>query len=103
DYIKSSKYGLSATELGDYIGSYLQATKLSQYSDQMLTFPYTKSDYVMYTNMEVLRSQGVDKPAATWDEFFTPCRAAVGAGRQCYAMAVDASGFAGYVFSMGGE
>jgi ABC-type glycerol-3-phosphate transport system substrate-binding protein len=85
------------------VPAYLEATKFSQYDNKMLTFPYTKSDLIMYTNMEVLRSLGFDKPAATWDEFLAHCRAAVAAGHQCYAMAVDASGFDGVVFSYGGE
>jgi ABC-type glycerol-3-phosphate transport system substrate-binding protein len=89
--------------MNDYIASYVEATRFPQYDGKALTFPYTKSDLVMYTNMEVLRSLGFDRPAATWDEFLTHCRKAVSAGRQCYAMALDASGFAGFVYSYGGE
>jgi multiple sugar transport system substrate-binding protein len=103
ELIRSKKYGLTEAELRDYIPSFLEATKFPQYEGKMLTFPYTKSNLVMYTNMDVLRSLGFDRPAATWDEFLTHCRTAVAAGRQCYAMNIDASGFAAVVFSNGGS
>jgi len=56
----------------------------------------------MYTNMDVLRSIGFEQPAATWDEFLNHCRAAVSAGRQCYALSIDASTFDAIVYSYGG-
>ncbi len=103
DYIHSQKYGLAPQEVGDYIPSYMDATHFSQYDGKQLTFPYTKSDLVLYTNMDVLRSLGFQKPASTWDEFLAHCRAAVSSGRQCYAAAIDPSAFDGVVFSFGGE
>ncbi|MBI2887655.1 MAG: ABC transporter substrate-binding protein [Chloroflexi bacterium] len=103
DYIKSKKYGLTEAELADYVSSFIEATKFPQYGGKSLTFPYTKSDLVMYTNMEVVRALGFDKPAATWDEFLTHCRKAVTTGKQCYAMEVSASTFDGIVFSYGGD
>src|SRR5207249_4468128 len=93
DYIKSPKYGLTSDQLSDYIPSFLSATKFEQYGGKSLTFPYTKSDLVMFTNMEVLRSIGFDRPAATWDEFIAHCRKAVSLTRQCYAVYIDASNF----------
>ena len=103
ELIRSKKYGLTDAELRDYIPSFLDATKFPQYDGKMLTFPYTKSDLVMYTNTDVLRPLGFDHPAATWDEFLTHCRAAVAAGRQCYAMSLDASTFDAVVYSNGGS
>lgn len=104
DYLKSSKWGISSTELSDYIPSFIEATKFPQYEGKSLTFPYTKSDIIMYTNMEVLRSLGFEKPAVTWDEFLNHCRkAVVGGGRQCYALAVSATTIDSIVFSYGGE
>jgi ABC-type glycerol-3-phosphate transport system substrate-binding protein len=103
DYIGSTKYGLTATDLADYNQAFLEATKFPQYQNQRLTFPYTKSDLLLYTNMEVLRSLGFSKPAVTWDEFLTHTRAAVAAGKQGYGMEVSASTFDGIVFSYGGD
>lgn len=103
DFIRSMKYGLKEAELADYIPAFIEASKFPQYGGKMLTFPYTKSDLIMYTNTEVLRSLGFDKPAATWDEFLTQCRKAVSSGKQCYAMEVSASTFDGIVYSYGGE
>ena len=103
DYISSKKYGLTAQELADYIPSYIEATKFPQYDDKRLTFPYTKSDLVMYTNMEVLRSLGFQQPAATWDDFLNHCRKAVSGGRQCYALAIDISAVHGVIYSYGGD
>lgn len=103
DYMNSAKYGLNEAERKDYIGAYIDATKFPQYGGKSLTFPYTKSDLVMYTNMEVLRSLGFQKPAATWTEFLDHCRKAVAGGKQCYAMANDPSTFAAWVFGFGGE
>jgi ABC-type glycerol-3-phosphate transport system substrate-binding protein len=103
DYIHSAKYGLTTDELNDYIPSYIEATHFSQYDGKQLTFPYTKSDLVLYTNMDLARSLGFDKPPVTWDDFLAMCRASVASGHQGYAMAVDASGFDGVVFSFGGD
>ncbi|HEY3115790.1 MAG TPA: ABC transporter substrate-binding protein [Chloroflexota bacterium] len=103
DYVRSPKYGLLPQEVADYIPSYMEATHFSQYGGKQLTFPYTKSDLVLFTNMDLLRPLGFQKPAATWDEFLTHCRAAVRSGRQCYAAAIDPSAFDGVVFSYGGE
>ncbi len=103
EYIKSTKYGLTQAQVRDYIPSFLEATKFAQYGGKSLTFPYTKSDLVMYTNMEALRSLGFDAPAATWDEFLAHCRKAVSLNRQCYAMSIDASTFAAIVYSNGGS
>jgi ABC-type glycerol-3-phosphate transport system substrate-binding protein len=103
DYIHSEKYGLTDAQLRDYIPSFMAATKFPQYGGKMLTFPYTKSDLVMYTNLDMLRSLGFERPAATWDEFLTHCRAAAAAGRQCHAMSLDASTFAAIVYSYGGS
>lgn len=103
DYIGSKKYGLSETDLKDYIPAYLEATRFPQFDNKRLTFPYTKSALTWYTNMEVLKSLGFDKPAATWDEVLTHCRKAVSSGKQCWPYSVDTSGVAGMVFSFGGE
>jgi multiple sugar transport system substrate-binding protein len=103
DYINSSKYGLTKEELADYIPSYIEATKFPQYGAKQLTFPYTKSDLVLYTNMEVARDLGFQAPPKTWDEFVAMCRAAVAAGKQGFAAAVDASGFNGIIYSYGGD
>lgn len=103
DYIQSKRYGLSEADFKDYITSFIDATKFPQYGGKMLTFPYTKSDLVMYTNTEALKAIGFDKSAATWDEFLSHCRKAVGMGKQCYAMGLDASTFDAQVYSFGGD
>lgn len=103
DYMNSTKYGLTKDEQADYIPAFLEATKFPQYEGKHLTFPYTKSDLVLYSNLEALKALGFSKPPATWDEFLAMCRAAVAAGRQGYAAAIDASAFNGIVFSHGGE
>lgn len=103
DYIKDPQYGLSAAELADIIPSYLEAGKFAAFGGKILTFPYTRSSLLMYTNLELLKQLGFKEPAKTWDEFLTHCRAAVKAGKQGYAMNVDPSTFNGIVFSYGGE
>ncbi len=103
DYVNSKKYGLSEADLKDYVSAYLEATRFSQYGGKMLTFPYTKSDLVMYSNMEVLRAAGIDRPAGTWEEFLAQCRKVVAIGKQCYALEVSASTYDGFVFSFGGD
>ncbi len=103
DYIASKTWGLNENDLKDYIPAFLEATKFPQYNNARLTFPYTKSDLVLYTNLEVLRSLGFEKPAATWDEFLAHTRKAVAAGKQGYALEVSASTFDGIVFSFGGD
>jgi len=103
DYIASKTWGLNENDLKDHVPAFLEATKFPQYNNARLTFPYTKSDLVLYTNLEVLRSLGFEKPAATWDEFLAHTRKAVAAGKQGYALGVSASTFDGIVFSFGGD
>jgi multiple sugar transport system substrate-binding protein/sn-glycerol 3-phosphate transport system substrate-binding protein len=103
DYMSSTKYGLSSDDMKDFVPAYMDATKFDQFGGKRLTFPYTKSALLLYTNMDNLKKIGATKPAATWDEFLDQCRKAVAAGIQCYALSVDASTADAFVFSYGGD
>lgn len=103
DYINSKKYGLSEADQKDLVPAYMDATKFEQYENKRLTFPYTKSALVLYTNLDNLKKIGATKPAATWDEFLDHCRKAVAAIGKCYAMSVDTSTADGFAFTYGGD
>ncbi len=102
-YIGSEHHGLPKGDLADFVPSFMEATIFPQYNKKRLTFPYTKSDLLLYTNLDVLRALGLDRPAATWEEFVAHCGRAVASGRLCWALQKDASIFAGIVFSYGGK
>lgn len=103
NYIASKHYGLSDADQQDLVDAYFTATVFERYANKRLTFPFTRSALVMYTNMEVLRQIGANAPAQTWEQFKEHCRLAVAAGKQCYPMVVDASTANGLVYSFGGD
>ncbi|MSQ26617.1 MAG: extracellular solute-binding protein [Dehalococcoidia bacterium] len=103
DYVASPRYGLTAAEQADFVPSYIDATRFPQYGGKRLTYPFTKSALLLYTNLRVLRSLGFQQPAATWGEFLSHCRRAASLNRECYAMEADPSTVDGIIFSYGGE
>ncbi|MEK7215044.1 MAG: serine/threonine-protein kinase [Chloroflexota bacterium] len=103
DYLASPRYGLTAAEQADFVPSYIEATRFPQYGGKRLTYPFTKSALLLYTNMRVLRSLGFQQPAATWGDFLTHCRRAAALNRECYAVEPDPSTVDGIIFSYGGE
>jgi ABC-type glycerol-3-phosphate transport system substrate-binding protein len=101
DYINSSKYGLSAQDLQDFYPVYISGNQYSEYNNQMLSFPFTKSALLMYYNADKLKEAGLTPPKS-WDEFVSSCKKFTGDVKG-YAINTDASTFNGAVYSNGGK
>jgi multiple sugar transport system substrate-binding protein len=104
DYLKDPKYGLSAESLADIYPAYLQTNRFPQFNNQLLSFPFTKSNLMLYYNRDLLQKAGFQAPPATWDEFTTQCQAIKKqTGKPVWAVDVDASTVDGIIYSFGGE
>ncbi len=101
DYINSTKYGLSAQDIQDFYPVYITDNQYAEYNNQMLSFPFTKSELVMYYNADKLKEAGLTPPKS-WDEFVSSCKKFTG-DTKGYAINIDASTFNGAVYSNGGK
>lgn len=104
DFLKDPKHGLTPESLADIFPAYLQTNRFPQFGDQLLSFPFTKSNLMLFYNKERLQKAGFTAPPATWAEFETQCRALKGqTGKPVWALDIDPSTIDGMIFSFGGE
>jgi multiple sugar transport system substrate-binding protein/sn-glycerol 3-phosphate transport system substrate-binding protein len=110
-YVYSPKWGYNQAELDDFFPIALGADYLPQFDGRFGWPPY-KSMEVMYYNEDWLKELGFDGPPTTWEEFEAmackaveqPFSGATGEGGSMgYVYSVDASRFATFVFSRGGN
>lgn len=101
-YINSVRWGLSAEDKADFFESFVQSDFNAAYGQQ-LGFPPNRSMEVMYVNTDLLAELGFDAPAATWEEFQAHTCAASEAGKIGYELSIDASRYASWLFSTGGD
>ncbi|HDQ70906.1 MAG TPA: ABC transporter substrate-binding protein [Chloroflexi bacterium] len=110
-YIESAKWGYSKEELDDFFPIALAADYLPQFEARYGWPPY-KSMEVMYYNEDWLSELGYTDSPKTWDEFAEmacaaaeqPFSGATGEGQSYgYVYSIDASRFATFVFSRGGN
>ncbi|HHN93170.1 MAG TPA: ABC transporter substrate-binding protein, partial [Anaerolineae bacterium] len=110
-YVNSPKWGYTEEELNDFFPIALAADYLPQF-DARYGWPPYKSMEVMYYNEDWLKELGYDGPPETWDEFAemacaaaeNPFSGATGEGQSYgYVYSIDASRFATFVFSRGGN
>jgi ABC-type glycerol-3-phosphate transport system substrate-binding protein len=103
-FLKDPKHGLSPESLADIFPAYLQTNRFPQFNDQLLSFPFTKSNLMLYYNKDLLKKAGFTAPPATWEEFETQCRAVKQqTGKPVWALDIDPSTIDGIIFSYGGE
>jgi len=110
-YVESETWGYSQAELDDFFPIALAADYLPQFEARYGWPPY-KSMEVMYYNEDWLAELGYDGPPETWDEFREMACASVeqpfsgatveGPGLG-YVYSIDASRFATFSFSRGGN
>ncbi len=104
DLIEDSEVGLPADELADIPDQYISTNRFPQFGNQLLSFPFTKSNLVLYYNTTLLKKAGFNGPPATWDEFEQQAAAVTRSnGKPAYAFTVDASTLDGMIYSHGGE
>jgi ABC-type glycerol-3-phosphate transport system substrate-binding protein len=108
-YMNSKTNGLDKASQDDIYKPYFDTNRFPQYNNELLSFPFTKSLFVMYTNEDVLASSGVTGTPKTWAEFESAVQKATikdSSGkttRYGWAQPLDASNFNAWVMSMGGN
>jgi ABC-type glycerol-3-phosphate transport system substrate-binding protein len=107
-YLNSAKNGLTKDSQADIYKSYYDTNRFAQFGNQLLSFPFTKSLLLQYTNDDILKEIGKTAPK-TWDEFEATAKAATKVGadgktiRYGWAVTIGASTFNGWVLSRGGQ
>jgi ABC-type glycerol-3-phosphate transport system substrate-binding protein len=108
-YVNSKKNGLDQATKDDIYKPYFDTNRFAQYGNKLLSFPFTKSLAVLYTNLDVLKASGVNAAPTTWAEFESAVQKAAkkdASGKTTqygYAGTTDASYFNAMVLSRGGK
>ena len=108
-YVNSKKNGLDQASKDDIYKPYFDTNRFAQYNNQLLSFPFTKSLALMYSNDDALKAAGITTAPKTWDEWEqavmkTTKKDASGKTTQYgYAGTTDASYFNAMVLSRGGK
>jgi ABC-type glycerol-3-phosphate transport system substrate-binding protein len=103
DLVSDPADGLSKEELADIPEQYLASNRFKQFGDKLLSFPFTKSNLMLYYNRDLLKKAGFTAPPATWDEFEKQAAAITKQlGKPALAFDVDASTLDGLVYAHGG-
>lgn len=104
EYLNHPDYGLSKESQADIFPAYLATNTFAQFDNKLLSFPFTKSNLMMYYNIDLLEAAGIERPPETWEEFLEQCRIVKDKlGKKGYALSVDASTVDGMVFTCGGD
>lgn len=101
-YINDPKIGLTKADLADIFPGYLEECRFKQYGNKYYAFPFTKSFFGMWYNLDIIKAAGFSGPAKTWKEFEEQCIAITQkTGKKGYAYYEDASTFDGWLYSRG--
>jgi ABC-type glycerol-3-phosphate transport system substrate-binding protein len=94
--------GFSQTDLKDIYPSFID--HYPQAGNQVYSMAFMRSMEVMFYNADMLKAAGFNQPPTTWDDFLKICQAvSKPPDTYCYELNTDASRFAGWVFSRGGD
>jgi ABC-type glycerol-3-phosphate transport system substrate-binding protein len=104
DFVKDPEIGFKEDELKQIPELYLSSNRFAKYNNQLLSFPFTKSNLVMYYNKTLLASAGVKEPPKTWPEFEKAAGAVTAKlGAPAFGFTADPSTLDGLIFSFGGD
>ncbi len=94
--------GFTADDLKDIYPTFID--HYPQANNQVYSIAFMRSMEVMYYNVDMLKAAGFDTPPTTWDDFMKVCAAVSKPPDQyCYELNTDASRFATWVWSRGGD
>ena len=99
DYVKKS---MSDADLADIQKALLDSGRFPQYQNQLLSFPFNRSIYVIYYNKPELTKAGYPDGPKTWDDMTAAC-AKIVADMPCYAVQPSPDSFIPVVWGRGGE
>ena len=103
DLMNDPKIGFTADDMKDIFPSFID--KYPEFGNKVYSLAFMRSMQVMYYNADMLNSIGMTQLPATWDDLLKACAALVKGDVVCYEMpgGGDASTFASWVFSRGGD
>ncbi|MGV3724421.1 MAG: ABC transporter substrate-binding protein [Actinomycetota bacterium] len=102
--LKDPSLGLSEAELADFPAPYLETNRYRQSDNQLLSFPFTKSNLVLYYNKTLMAKAGLKTPPVTWAELERQAAVITAqTGKPALSFASDASTLDGMIYSFGGE
>ncbi|MEJ2210983.1 MAG: ABC transporter substrate-binding protein [Anaerolineae bacterium] len=94
--------GFTAQDLQDIFPTFIDHYPL--YGNQVYSIAFMRSMEVMYYSQDLLTAAGFDGPPQTWDDFLNVCSAVSSPpDTYCYELNPDASTFAYWVFTRGGD
>ncbi len=100
--MKDPQIGFTADDMKDIYPSFID--HYPQSNNQVYSLAFMRSMEVMYYNADMLKAAGFSAPPATWDDFMKVCAAVSKApDTYCYEMNTDASRFANWDWSRGGD
>jgi multiple sugar transport system substrate-binding protein len=99
DYVKNS---LTDADLADIQKALLDSGRFPQYQNQLLSFPFNRSIYIVYYNKPELTKVGFPDGPKTWDEVTAAC-AKIVADMPCYAVQPSPDSFIPVVWGRGGD
>lgn len=68
-YFANKNWGFTPTERDDFFPSAFASDRLTQFRDQLYSFPSCRSLQVLYYNVDWLKELGFDGTPETWNEF----------------------------------
>jgi len=74
DYLTSSKYGIADEAIRDLMPNVLARQRIKQYGGKTMSWPHGTSSQGIYYNVDLLKKAGIEKPAATLDEFLAQAK-----------------------------
>ncbi len=109
--LNSIKYGMNRAEQQDFFAGFFAQDVFPNFGNQRLAFPPNRSAEVLYYNMDWLAELGYTEPPTTPEQFkemackaaAQPFSKATGEGSRGYELSIDASRFASWTFSFGGD
>jgi len=103
-FVTDGSNGLTAAELADIPAPYLNGNRYPQFGGQLLSFPFTKSNLVLYYNRSLMAKAGFHTPPQTWSGLEQQSKAITAVlGKPAFAFSSDASTLDGMIYSFGGE
>ena len=72
-YVRHGEYALSDEEVEDIFPGYLETNRFEEFSGKLLSFPFTKSNLMMYYNLDMIKKAGFKDRPTTWEEFLVQC------------------------------
>ncbi len=94
--------GFSADDMKDIFPSFID--HYPQYGNKVYSIAFMRSMEVMYYNQDMLKAAGFNQPPVSWDDFNKVCAAvSKPPDTYCYEMNTDASRFANWLWSRGGD